>query len=274
MYLRQSTATVVALGPFVDKADGVTELTALAAPTGRIAKGGTAADFTPASWAHDAHGTYLVGLGAAHVDTPGRLHIAFADAAIHLPVWRTFVVLAPAAYDALVGDAPFHAWADAEQQQMRAALGLDGDAADTTGTGVLDAVARRVEALVARPFVHTTLAAGSQDISRYRGDSHPIAFDLGRDITGAALAFTVKRRAKDPQSAAVIAKTSADPADIELVDAAAGQFHIHLAAADTADLIPCGRPTLFVYDVQMTLDGAVETVAAGDLLLLPDVTTD
>lgn len=274
MFLKQSAAAVVPFGPFVDKDDGVTEETALGSPSGRIIKSdGTAAAFTPASWAHDGDGEYMVGLSAGDADTLGRLRIVFKDPAVYLPVWRDFLVLSAEAYEALAGGAPFHDWAGGEQQQIRKALGLSGDASDTTGEGLIDAIARRLETLVARPIVQTTITGAQQDIRRYRGDTPPIELDLGRDITGATLAFTVKRRAKDPQSAALITKSSGDPSEIEITDAAAGQFRIKLAAADTADLIPCGHPVLFVYDVEMTLGGVIETVAAGDFLLLPDVTT-
>jgi len=132
----------------------------------------------------------------------------------------------------------------------------------------------RLEALVGHPVVVDSAVTGSgQDIVRYRGDTVAIPFDLGRDITGASLKFTVKRRATDPQSAAVITKTSAQTSEIEITDAATGKFLVKLTAGDTSGLLPDGRRAAFIYDVEMTLDGAIETVAAGDFVLLPDVTT-
>jgi len=60
---------------------------------------------------------------------------------------------------------------------------------------------------------------------------------------------------------------------VELTDPAAGAFRVRLAAADTAALLPDGRQIAFLYDVEMTLDGKVETVFAGKFILLPDVST-
>ena len=165
-------------------------------------------------------------------------------------------------------------WSDAEKQQLRKALGLSGESAETTGTGNLDAALSRLGALVGLPVLANAALTGTeQDIARYRGDTTPVTFGLGRDITGATLAFTVKRRATDPQSAALIAKTSAQSSEIEITDASAGQFLVKLAADDTAGLLPDGRRATFLYDVEMTLGGAIETVAAGDFILHPDVTT-
>ena len=137
-----------------------------------------------------------------------------------------------------------------------------------------DTVLTRVEALVGTPVITDTAVSGTeQDVAHYRGDTAPIAFDLGRDITGAALEFTVKRRHSDAQGAALVTKTSAQSSEIEITDAEEGQFVVKLAADDTSGLLPDGRRATFVYDVEMTLGGVVETVAAGDFLLVPDVTT-
>jgi len=137
-----------------------------------------------------------------------------------------------------------------------------------------EAARARVDALVGTPVITDTAVSGvEQDIAIYRGDTAPILFDLARDITGATLAFTVKRRHSDAQADAVITKTSAESSEIAITDAEAGEFEVKLLAADTAGLLPEGRAATFVYDVEMTLDGLVETVAAGDFLLVPDVTT-
>ena len=165
-------------------------------------------------------------------------------------------------------------WTEAERKQLRQALGISGEAAATTGQGNLDAALARLAGLLGLPLVaQTTVAAGGQDLVRFRGDTVPIAFDLGRDITGASLAFTVKRRTTDPQAGALIAKSSAQGGGIEITNPAAGQFAVTLAAGDTAALLPDGRRAAFLYDVEMTLGGAVETLFAGAFVLLPDVTT-
>jgi len=165
-------------------------------------------------------------------------------------------------------------WSEGERQQIRTALGLTGIAAPTTGSGHVDAMLGKVTTLVGQPLIAPGAVAGTgQDVARYRGDTVPIAFELGRDITGASLRFTVKRRATDPQSAALIAKSSGSGSQIVITDPATGKFAVKLLAADTASLLPDGRRAAFLYDVEMTLGGAVETVAAGAFVLLPDVTT-
>ena len=165
-------------------------------------------------------------------------------------------------------------WSAAERAQLRKALGITGDHDATTGAGNLDVALARLAVLVGLPAVASTaITEADQDIAHYRGDTAPITFDLGRDITGASLAFTVKRRVTDPQGAALITKTSAQSSEIEITNPAAGQFRVKLLAGDTADLLPDGRRAVFAYDVQMTLSGAIETVAAGDFVLIPDVTT-
>jgi hypothetical protein len=90
------------------------------------------------------------------------------------------------------------------------------------------------------------------------------------DITDATLTFTVKRRLSDPDSAAVVQKTTgngithgADPTD--------GTATITLDPDDTADLSTIGSSLL--WDVQVT--GAaddVHTPLSGRLAIAPDVT--
>ncbi|MFP4058715.1 MAG: hypothetical protein ACLF0G_17750 [Candidatus Brocadiia bacterium] len=165
-------------------------------------------------------------------------------------------------------------WTAEERSQIRQALGVAGEAGETTGTGHLDLVLARLAALLGHPVVvASAVTAAGQDVVRFRGDTVPLAFDLGRDITGASLRFTLKRRASDSQADALVSKSSANPDEIAITDAAAGRFEVRFAAADTEGLLPTGRRATFLYDAEMTLDGAVETVAAGDLVLLADVTT-
>ncbi|MBM4035641.1 MAG: hypothetical protein FJ291_28200 [Planctomycetes bacterium] len=165
-------------------------------------------------------------------------------------------------------------WTADERKQIRKALGVAGTKA-ATADGNLDAVLSRVEALLGLPIAaQGAIVPAEQEIVRFRGDTVPIAFDLGRDITNASLAFTVKRRASDPQADALIVKSSAEDGEIELTNPAAGQFAVNLAADDTAALLPDGRRAAFLYDVEMALDGAVETIFAGAFILLPDVTTE
>ena len=107
-WLRQSTAAILSVGPFLDASDGVTEEVGLAGTmTVKLSKAGGA--LTPRSSAtaivYDAGGNYLVELNAADTNTLGRLRLQVNDAVTHLPVWEHFTVLPAPVYDALVGTA-------------------------------------------------------------------------------------------------------------------------------------------------------------------------
>jgi len=165
-------------------------------------------------------------------------------------------------------------WTDAERLQIRKALGLTGSTGATSGDGNLDSVLSKLNGLLGVPVIaDTAVTAATSDITRHRGDTVDIEFDLGRDIAGASLQFTVKRRARDPQSAAIITKSSAQASEIEITDGPNGAFVVKLESDDTTSLLPDGRQATFLYDVEMTLDGVAQTVVAGDFILLPDIST-
>lgn len=104
MELRESTTVNIKLGPFVDKADGFTAKTALT-PVVKVSKnGGTlAARNSATATAHDADGYYTVELNATDTNMLGRLKVTATDAALYLPVWENFLVLAAAYYDEKYG---------------------------------------------------------------------------------------------------------------------------------------------------------------------------
>jgi len=111
--LKQATATTLRLGPFVDKTDGVSYETSMAAAmnhadTGvRISKAGGAfaARTTATLPVYDAFGYYLVNLDATDTGTLGRLTVIFGDAAVCLPCQAEFEVLEETTYDAIVTNA-------------------------------------------------------------------------------------------------------------------------------------------------------------------------
>ena len=107
--LRQNTAAVIILGPFVSGTDGVTPVTNLTAPTAlAIWKNGTSSAINLSSgaghsWTHRADGYYEAGLAATDVDTLGRLKVEMTSAA-YLSVWETLEVMPAAVWDALYGE--------------------------------------------------------------------------------------------------------------------------------------------------------------------------
>lgn len=109
-YLRQNTATTLIIGPFKDKTDGVTSLTAMEVSATTIIdfyKGATKSDVTTTSAAthamvHVANGYYSLTVTTGDVDTAGFFKIT-GDAVSALAVWRDFEVLPTQQYDTMFG---------------------------------------------------------------------------------------------------------------------------------------------------------------------------
>lgn len=104
VFLRQSTAVDLAIGPFVDATDGVTAESGLTItqPDIRLKKNN-------ANWAqknaaqtltHEENGWYEVSLDATDTNTVGRLVVSVQESGA-LPVWHEFYVLEETIYDAL-----------------------------------------------------------------------------------------------------------------------------------------------------------------------------
>lgn len=109
-FLKQSTSSVIKMGPFVDAEDGVTPETGLTISQAdiRISKaGGDFAQSNDATGAtHDELGYYDVPLDATDTNTVGRLKIAVHEAGA-LPVWDEYTVLPAAVYDSLIGGSDY-----------------------------------------------------------------------------------------------------------------------------------------------------------------------
>ena len=109
-WLKQSTATDVELGPFVDDTDGKTAETGLTisqADCQLIKNGGAAAQKNDATSAtHLAGGHYKVPLNTTDTNTLGRLRL-YVNESGALPVWRDFMVLPANTYDSLVGGSDY-----------------------------------------------------------------------------------------------------------------------------------------------------------------------
>ncbi len=134
LWLKQSTAVTFQLGPFVDIGDGVTPETGLAtnmdnATTGiRVSKNGGASADRNSSTApsHDDDGYYLVELSTTDTNALGTLHVQYEEAAVALPAWKDFMVVAANVWDTFFG-------ADVLQSDMVEILGGAVPATNTTG---------------------------------------------------------------------------------------------------------------------------------------------
>lgn len=106
MWLKQSTAATIKLGPFVDATDGVTAETALTISQAdiRLSKnGGAFAQTNNAAGAtHDEAGEYGIPLDATDTNTLGRLKVRVSESGA-LPVWQTFMVVPANVWDSFFG---------------------------------------------------------------------------------------------------------------------------------------------------------------------------
>jgi hypothetical protein len=106
MWLKQSTAVTVKIGPFVDTADGFTAVTALTIAQAdiRLTKNGAAfAQTNNATGAtHDENGYYGVPLDATDTATLGTLRVAINKGGA-LPVWQDFMVVPANVWDSMFG---------------------------------------------------------------------------------------------------------------------------------------------------------------------------
>jgi hypothetical protein len=93
LWLKQSTAKTVKLGPFVDDTDGVTAETGLTIAQAdiRVSKnGGAFAQTNNATGAtHDENGFYGVPLDTTDTGTLGTLRVAVSESGA-LPVWDIY----------------------------------------------------------------------------------------------------------------------------------------------------------------------------------------
>lgn len=110
LYLKQSTAATIKLGPFLDEDDGKTAETGLTLSQAdfRLSKNG--GDFAQknesSSGTHDELGYYDVALDTTDTNTLGRLLIAVQESGA-LPVWKEFMVVTANVYDSLVGGSDY-----------------------------------------------------------------------------------------------------------------------------------------------------------------------
>lgn len=105
--LKQSTAKILRIGPFLDETDGVTAETGLTISQADIQiskNGGAFAQTSAASptTTHDTDGWYQCPLTATDTNTLGPLTVQIVESGA-LPVWEHFMVVPANVYDSLVG---------------------------------------------------------------------------------------------------------------------------------------------------------------------------
>lgn len=117
-YLKQSTATTLKLGPFVDSTDGATAETALTITQADVRLSKNGGDYAQkndtGSATHDELGEYDVALNATDTNTAGRLRVVVAEAGA-LIVVHDYVVLQANVFDSLIAGTEFLEVAGAAQ---------------------------------------------------------------------------------------------------------------------------------------------------------------
>lgn len=108
-YLKQSTATTLLLGPFLDSVDGVTAETALTISQADVLlwkEGGTtlAQKNESTSCTHRSNGLYTCPINATDTNTIGTLVVSVAESGA-IPIRQDYTVLAANVYDSLFGAA-------------------------------------------------------------------------------------------------------------------------------------------------------------------------
>lgn len=138
MWLKQSTAVTVKIGPFVDDTDGKTAETGLTISQAdiRLSKNGgnIAQSNNSAGATHDELGYYDVPLDTTDTNTLGTLRVLISESGA-LPVWQDFMVVPANVWDSLFGADKLQVHAD------EITAGLITAAAIATGAIDADAVA-------------------------------------------------------------------------------------------------------------------------------------
>lgn len=110
VWLKQSTAATVKIGPFLDDTDGKTAETALTISQAdvRLSKNGgnMAQKNESSSCTHDELGYYDCAIDTTDTNTLGRLQLMVTESGA-LPVWHEFMVLPANVYDSLVGGSDY-----------------------------------------------------------------------------------------------------------------------------------------------------------------------
>jgi hypothetical protein len=137
LYLKQSTAATIKLGPFVDDSDGKTAETGLTISQAdiRLSKNGgdIAQTNNSAGATHDELGYYNVPLDTTDTNTLGTLKVIVSVSGA-LPVFADFMVITAEAYDTLCGTD--HFTVDLNGTQLAAILEDTG----TTIPGLINAL--------------------------------------------------------------------------------------------------------------------------------------
>jgi hypothetical protein len=223
-FIKQSTAVILKLGPFVDDTDFKTAETGLTIAQGDIQiskNGGAFAQTSAASptTTHDADGWYPIPLTTTDTGTLGHIMVQVLVSGA-LPVWWEGLVLPANVYDALV--------AGSDYLQVDAVQVEGGDATDALGTAQTGDTYARLGA-PAGASVSADVAAVKAQTAAIETDTQDIQTKLGAPA-GASVSADV---------AAVKAQTAAIETDTQDIQIKIGTPSVSLAA----DIAGVSAPT-------------------------------
>lgn len=167
-FLKYNTAATVLMGPFVDKTDGVTPETGLAAGTvdeiGIYKHDATALTSIAGTttFTHRAGGMYTMTLSATDTNTVGRMTAYVRDDSVCLPCWKDFMVLPAIVFDALVlGTDALQVHANEITNGLITAAAIADGAIDaaTFAAGAIDAAAIAANAIDADAIAANAITA-------------------------------------------------------------------------------------------------------------------
>ena len=190
MFLKQSTAVTVKVGPFVDATDGVTAETGLTISQAdiRITKnGGAFAQTNNAAGAtHDENGYYGVPLDTTDTGTLGTLRVSVNESGA-LPVWQDFMIVPANVWDSLFGADKLQVHVDEMTAGIITATVIaDGsiDAA-TFAAGAINAAAIASDAITdAKVASDVTIASVTGAVGSVTGAVGSVTGNVGGNVVG------------------------------------------------------------------------------------------
>lgn len=183
MWLKQSTAVTVKMGPFLDSTDGNTQETALTISQAdiRLSKNGGAYAQTNnvAGATHDEKGNYGIPLDTTDTNTLGTLRVHIHETGA-LPVWQDFMVVPANVWDSLFG-------ADLLQVDLQQWIGVAPLALSAQKVQAVDSAAAQASVCTeARLSELDALTPGkaAAEIDLIKTDAAAILVDTGTTLDG------------------------------------------------------------------------------------------
>jgi hypothetical protein len=184
VWLKQSTAATVKVGPFLDSGDGATAETALTIQKAdvRLSKNGgnmaaASADqgASDVGAAHDELGYYDISLDTTDTGTLGSLRVMISESGA-LPVWQDFMVVPANVYDSLIGGSDY---LNAEVAAMAADTVTASALATDAVTEIQSGLAAAADLATVAGYLDTEIAA-----IKAKTDNLPASPASTGDVTG------------------------------------------------------------------------------------------